>query len=149
MTDRQSLDRPTGTDRDRHGTHIVPVRIRPTEVDRGRQRIDSCQPTGARQGPDRGPTEGPTELDRARQTDSQGSTRQQPFANRRNTISPLTDGFRGKKSRLAFQGQFLLVLKKSGGEPNVWGSPVGLGTLIDQHIGRLFTSESMHTHSRS
>ena len=45
---------------------------------------------------------------------------QQPFSNRRNTISPLTvDGFRGKKSRLALQGQFLLVLKKSGGEPNV------------------------------
>ena len=30
------------------------------------------------------------------------------IANRRNTISPLTDGFRGKKSRLALQGQFLL-----------------------------------------
>ena len=74
-TDRQ-IDRPTEsrqTDRDRHGVCIVPVRIGPTEVDRGRQRIDSCQPTEARQGPDRGPTEGPTELDRARQTDSQGS----------------------------------------------------------------------------
>ena len=67
---QQSLDRPT---EHRHVTRIVPVRIGPTEVDRGRQRIDSCQPTEARQGPDRGPTEGPTELDRARQTDSQGS----------------------------------------------------------------------------
>ena len=41
------------------------------------------------------------------------------IANRRNTISPLMGGFRKKKSRLALQGQFLLLLKKSGGEPNV------------------------------
>ena len=45
--------------------------------------------------------------------------RQQPFSNRRNTISPLMNGFREKKSRSALQDQFLLVLKKSGGEPNV------------------------------
>jgi len=84
-TDRQT-DRPTesrqtdrdrhGVCRDRHGVCIVPVRIGPTEVDRGRQRSTEDRqlstdrgPTDARQGPDKGPTE----LDRARQTDSQGS----------------------------------------------------------------------------
>ena len=41
------------------------------------------------------------------------------IANRRNTISPLTDGFRGKKSRLALQGQFLLVRGFCPHEPNV------------------------------
>ena len=44
------------------------------------------------------------------------------IANRRNTISPLMGGFRKKKSRLALQGQFLLWLNKSGGQPNVKGA---------------------------
>ena len=41
------------------------------------------------------------------------------IANRRNTISPLMGGFRKKKSRLALQGQFLLVRGFCPHEPNV------------------------------
>ena len=41
--------------------------------------------------------------------------RQQPFSNRRNTISPLTDGFRKKKISLGFAGPvFTLVEEKRG-----------------------------------
>ena len=64
-TDRQAdrLTESRQTDRGRHSTYIVPVRI-------DRQRLteaDSCQPTESRQSPDRAPTEprqSPTEPDR-------------------------------------------------------------------------------------
>ena len=41
------------------------------------------------------------------------------IANRRNTISPLTDGFRKKKISLGFAGPVFTCGEESGGEPNV------------------------------
>ena len=48
-----------------------------------------------------------------------GSWRGGSPAIRRNTISPLMGGFRGKKSRLALQGQFLLSTGVLRRKPNV------------------------------
>ena len=60
--------------------------------------------------------------------------RQQPFSNRRNTISPLTDGFRGKKSRLALQGQFLLSTGVLRRKPNVFGPHLQVWKLIARYL---------------